>query len=79
MIPPPREASCTCNCLITLRRNAAHGDPITQSGAYYTFKLTRGAPGTGNPWRISMTKADVTYMKGNADVAKNPETNVGWL
>ncbi|KAJ7500020.1 hypothetical protein FB451DRAFT_1207232 [Mycena latifolia] len=78
-IGPPTEASCTCNGLVALRRNAAHGDPLTQSGAYYTFKLKKVASATGNPWRVSLMEAHLTYMKGNADVTKNPETNVGWM
>ncbi|KAJ7513093.1 hypothetical protein B0H11DRAFT_2213621 [Mycena galericulata] len=74
----PTEASAACSPLITLRRNAAHGDPITQSGATWSFKLIKSNK-AGNPWRISFMKADVLFMTGNADVAKNPETGKGWL
>ncbi|KAJ7931222.1 hypothetical protein B0H13DRAFT_1959480 [Mycena leptocephala] len=76
---PPTEANCSCNVSVTLVRNAARGDPITQSGGYYIIKAVRSSDSTGNPWRISMFKAHLAFMKGNADVAKNPKTNVGWL
>ncbi|KAJ6616467.1 hypothetical protein B0H10DRAFT_1395958 [Mycena sp. CBHHK59/15] len=76
----PAVAECSCNCSVTLMRSAAHGDPIQQSGGHYKFKLLRGAPSpSGNPWRISYMKADLAFMKGNADVAMNPKTSIGWL
>ncbi|KAJ7669321.1 hypothetical protein DFH06DRAFT_1180592 [Mycena polygramma] len=79
-IQPPTEVNCSCNVTVTLVRYAAHGDPITQNGGYYTMKVVRCAPNSsGNPWRVSVFKAHPGFMTGNADVAKNPKTNVGWL
>ncbi|KAJ7635280.1 hypothetical protein FB45DRAFT_1057151 [Roridomyces roridus] len=76
----PTEASATCNILVTLRRDAAHGDPIQQSGGIWSFKLSKSASANGgNPWRIEYMKADAAWMKGNADVTKNPKTGKGWL
>ncbi|KAJ7136647.1 hypothetical protein C8R44DRAFT_868777 [Mycena epipterygia] len=72
-IQPPMETTATRSALITLRRNATYGDPIVQSGGNYTFTLIRSSPNsTGNLWRISFMKADVSFSKGNAGVAKNP-------
>nr|GAT54837.1 predicted protein [Mycena chlorophos] len=77
----PREATGTCNYLITLKRANAMGDPLLQSGGYYNFKFIRSSleDKTGNPWRLAFFKENTTYARGNTDVVKNPTTNSSWL
>ncbi|KAJ7442335.1 hypothetical protein B0H11DRAFT_2204473 [Mycena galericulata] len=78
-IEPPTEASASCSPLVILRRDAANEGPILQNGATWKFKLIKSTlDGTGNPWRISVMKADLLFMVGNTDVRRNPETGKGW-
>ncbi|RDL40038.1 NTF2-like protein [Venustampulla echinocandica] len=63
----PQTAQVIANCIVNLKRASAKGDSEIRNGGRYEFEVVR-TDNDGNPWRISMLKADLVWFSGNSDV-----------